>query len=71
MSSKGRVIAATVLHMEDQRSIKNKSFKRSVALVGSQHTQYILCGRQLRVGAMNIKAVITKIVIVGMISIYR
>lgn len=60
MSSKGRVIAAIRAPCGGSAQYKNKSFKRSVALVGSQHTQYILCGRQASGhGAMKYKDVIT------------
>ena len=71
MCGKCRVITSAVLHMKNQSQIQDLGFQICIFLVRSQNTKDILCCRQFFFGIMNIQALSSYIVVVGLISVNR
>ena len=71
MCGKCRVITSAVLHMKNQSQIQDLGFQICIFLVRSQNTKDILCCRQFFLGIMNIQALSSYIVVVGLISVNR
>ena len=71
MGSKCRVITAAMFHMENQSHIQYMRLHLCILHIRPEHTQEILCCRQLWIRTMNIHAFITLIVIVRMVAVNR
>ena len=70
MRGKRRVVAAAVLHMENQRDVKHLRFQCRVFFIGTQKAQYIFRGGKLGVGTVDIQTVVAFIMVVCLIAVY-
>ena len=65
----GGVVAAAVLHVQQQRDVQHVRLQRGIALVRAQHAQQILRRRKRRVGAVDVHALPVDIIVVGMVAV--
>ena len=67
----GRVVAAAVLHVQQQCNVQHVGLEVGVLLVGTQHLQQVFRRGQARVGAVDVHAAAALIVIVGVVAVDR
>ena len=67
----GRVVAAAVLHVQQQGNVQHVGLEVGVLLVGTQHLQQVFRRGQARVGAVDVHAAAALIVIVGVVAVDR
>ena len=67
----GGVVAAAVLHVQNQCQVQHAGFQVGVGLVGPQHAQKVLRGGKAVIRAVDIEAFVTLIVVVAVVAIYR
>ena len=68
---KGRIVTAAVLHVEYKCHIKHLRLQIRIFFIRTEHSQNILCRRKIVIRTMNIKTLISFIMIICMITVYR
>ena len=66
----GRVVAAAVLHVEDEGDVQGLGLQLRVLHVMPQHPQNIFCRGEVRVRAVDVHAVVVLIVVVGVVAVH-
>ena len=68
---KGGVVAAAVLHMQDQRHIEHLCLQVRVLAVGSQQRQDHLSGGHGGLGVVYIEALVAHVMVIGVVAVDR
>ena len=63
------VVAAAVLHMQDERDVQHLRLQIAVLAVGAQHAQDVFGHRKAAVGAVDVEAVVADVMVVGMVAV--
>ena len=66
---KGRVVAAAVLHMQHERDVEGLGLKLRVVFVRTEHHEDVFRRGEQRVRAVDVHALVVKIVAVGMVAV--
>ena len=67
----GGVVAAAVLHVQQQRDVQHVGFQVGVLPVGAQHLEQVFGGGKLRPGTVDVHAAVALIIMVGMVAVDR
>ena len=71
MGGEGGVIAAAVLHMEDQRKIQHMRLHFGVLHIRTQQPQKVFCRGQVLIRTVDIHTCIPLVVVVSMVAVNR
>ena len=71
MRCKGGVVAAAVLHVQNQRHVQHLCLELGILAVGAQQRKDNLRGGHGGLGVVNVKALVVDVVVVGVIAVHR